>query len=620
MGAFRAPAPRAWALLGAAVAIVLVFPAGSMPHLGGTAVAPAPEAAPVSPALVESSPAWVSLSPTAGPLPPLRTSAAIADDPTDGYAVLFGGCNRHLCPMGDTWKFEGGNWTNLTSLLAVAPSPRQGSVLVDDAADGYLLLFGGRGASGVLNDAWRFSGGTWTAVVSAGPVPPARAFAQATYDSVRGAVVVFGGIAADGSLLADTWEYAAGSWTNLTPELAESPPARANAVLAFSPLLNASVLFGGSGACGTYCGDTWAFSAEGWTNRTGSPSVGPAGRQNATLTFDPGRAGLILFGGYNGVALSDTWGFTGDGWQPLTGNLSSSPGARYSASATWVSESDYVLLFGGVIGGSRLTTWALLSPLAATVIGPDGPVVPGAAVSFQGTIAGGLAPYNSTWQFGDGTAPALGLTASHTFASPGTYVVQFLVEDGAGEVATANASVWVRLTPLNVTISPSASTGSVGASLFFTALVAGGAPPYAYAWSAPAGVCSGGKSASLDCAPASEGTLQVSVTVSDASGRSVSAGLAVPIAAAPGGGSAISPTPTPAGPALGSSWGSLVVLLPIVLALSVALGVGVLMFLAARRRARALLAQRPHCYAVPAWSETPPEFTSPAPAEDAPPK
>src|SRR5215469_15862905 len=52
-------------------------------------------------------------------------------------------------------------WTNRTA--GVEPSPRWGAMAAYDAADGYLVVFGGIGNShGALRDTWTWANGKWT--------------------------------------------------------------------------------------------------------------------------------------------------------------------------------------------------------------------------------------------------------------------------------------------------------------------------------------------------------------------------------------------------------------------------------------------------------------------------
>ncbi len=264
-----------------------------------------------------------------GPAPVPRSGAALAYDAADGYSILFGGCGVHICPLGDTWKLQGGIWTNLTSSLAVAPPPRSGATFVDDVHDGYLLLFGGEGSAGAMGDAWRFSGGAWSPLVAVGDVtPPPRSGAAGVYDSVDGLVLLFGGLDASGTVLGDTWNYAGGTWTQLGGSGFVAPSPRSNAAVAFDPSDAITVLFGGQSASMGPLADTWSFHSGRWSNLSASVGTAPSARYSAATASDPGRNALVLYGGQNSTILSDSWEFSSHVWTNLGINLSSSPLAR----------------------------------------------------------------------------------------------------------------------------------------------------------------------------------------------------------------------------------------------------------------------------------------------------
>src|SRR5205807_277122 len=73
---------------------------------------------------------WTQLSPSNSP--PARFSASMAYDAADGYILLFGGAGNTVGILGDTWEFHGGQWTQLSP--ASSPSPRQYPSMVYDAA------------------------------------------------------------------------------------------------------------------------------------------------------------------------------------------------------------------------------------------------------------------------------------------------------------------------------------------------------------------------------------------------------------------------------------------------------------------------------------------------------
>jgi hypothetical protein len=75
------------------------------------------------------------------------------------------------------------------------------------AAAGSIVLFGGTGGFNgpLFGDTWRFDGEHWTQVQDIGPVP--RDSHALTFDSTRGAVLLFGGSGTNSAILGDTWEH-----------------------------------------------------------------------------------------------------------------------------------------------------------------------------------------------------------------------------------------------------------------------------------------------------------------------------------------------------------------------------------------------------------------------------
>ena len=74
-----------------------------------------------------------------------------------------------------------------------APSPRYNIGMAYDATHGQVVLFGGWGDSGDLDDTWTWDGTGWTKRKPAAS-PPARCSMGMAYDAARGEVVLFGGI------------------------------------------------------------------------------------------------------------------------------------------------------------------------------------------------------------------------------------------------------------------------------------------------------------------------------------------------------------------------------------------------------------------------------------------
>jgi hypothetical protein len=124
--------------------------------------------------------AWAAL-PSSGS-PPAREKAVMAYDPSTDSLVLFGG---DVCPvgcfagpgtvfLGDTWSFQGGSWTNLTSTAGAGPSPRCCSASAYDGATGEFLVTTGGNAPGlVYQGMWGFGPAHQSGlVITSTPISP----------------------------------------------------------------------------------------------------------------------------------------------------------------------------------------------------------------------------------------------------------------------------------------------------------------------------------------------------------------------------------------------------------------------------------------------------------------
>lgn len=192
-----------------------------------------------------------------------------------------------------------------SSAFAVNPSPRSHSRMAWDADAGELILFGGASAFDVgtsqaydSNETWAWTGARWVQRYPA-HVPPARTGHHMAYDSTRGRIVMFGGRQTVGTpngairTLNDTWVYDNGDWSEVvTPN---APPARQLGAMAYDPLRDRVVLYGGTsvaanGLDATLVSDTWEFDGTTWT-KVGDEAV-KFGRP--TMVYDAARAQMIM--------------------------------------------------------------------------------------------------------------------------------------------------------------------------------------------------------------------------------------------------------------------------------------------------------------------------------------
>src|SRR6516164_208567 len=99
-----------------------------------------------------------------------------------------------------TWAWSGNSWVKIAEF---GPPSRDSTAMT--AAANSIVLFGGGKPQTFFSDSWSFDGKHWTQVQNIGPVP--RVSHALTFDSKRGAVVLFGGTGANAAPLGDTWEH-----------------------------------------------------------------------------------------------------------------------------------------------------------------------------------------------------------------------------------------------------------------------------------------------------------------------------------------------------------------------------------------------------------------------------
>ncbi|MBP1157328.1 MULTISPECIES: cadherin-like beta sandwich domain-containing protein [unclassified Paenibacillus] len=284
--------------------------------------------------------------------PDARQAAAMAYDENAGNAVMFGG-QGNTSLLDDTWIWVGDQKTWHEELLNAAPKPskRKGAVMAYDTVSQKVLLFGGEGESGVLNDTWLWNGqaAQWEQVTGLTASPPARAGAQLAFDGRQ--LVLFGGYTGSGNAklpLGDTWLWDGTAWTQVQP--AQSPPAAYGGQMAYDG--NTAVLYGGNTGSVTITYQStgtnetkththddsspllwrWDHAAQTWSSVNGPEGYGRSGQ---VMAYDGRR--IVVFSGardyvhmYNAVLVpglklpssmyppmfgSMAYGWTGSSWE-----------------------------------------------------------------------------------------------------------------------------------------------------------------------------------------------------------------------------------------------------------------------------------------------------------------
>jgi PKD repeat protein len=192
--------------------------------------------------------------------------------------------------------------------------------------------------------------------------PSSRVLAQMAYNPVDQEDVLFGGIVSgSGHFLSDTWVFANGTWTNVTSASPHHPPQLAAGEMAFDPTENDIVLTGGvTPTQNPARPDTWVFRHNIWTNITAT-----AGKPYATLAGELAADdydGLdVLTGGVgqNSGGLPDlyTWEFANDTWTNITTAAGPGPEQSIFIDASTDFNDNGAIFFGGETPHPVATTW-----------------------------------------------------------------------------------------------------------------------------------------------------------------------------------------------------------------------------------------------------------------------
>ncbi len=193
---------------------------------------------------------------------------------------------------------------------------RQGDSGAFDVARGEIVLFGGRSTSNgsvYFGDTWVRSTGRWVAKTPA-TAPAGRTDHAMAYDPVKQEVILFGGTNAASNYLSDMWKWDGTTWTLLAP--ATKPTARYGAAMTYDATRQRMVLFGGVDSTGTL-NDTWLWNGTTWTKS--APASSPPARYQGGMTFNSATQLAVLFGGQNSSnqGLADTWIWNGTAWSQI---------------------------------------------------------------------------------------------------------------------------------------------------------------------------------------------------------------------------------------------------------------------------------------------------------------
>jgi len=225
---------------------------------------------------------WHMESPSTSPSP--RFACGMTYDAARGRVILFGG-NTGAGTASDTWEWDGTDWSLITP--DHSPPARYflgGNGLAYDPDREVVVLFGGNSGSAFLGDTWEWDGTDWTQRTPS-PSPSARDGHALAF--VPGMGVVLMGGNANSKFQDDTWRWDGTSWLQLHTPL--QMDARHRHAMAWDAGHSNLVLFGGWDFTPPF-DDTWIFEVCSETIPTrvdDTPHFANALRPNYPNPFNP---------------------------------------------------------------------------------------------------------------------------------------------------------------------------------------------------------------------------------------------------------------------------------------------------------------------------------------------
>jgi hypothetical protein len=247
---------------------------------------------------------WVTVPGAGGPA---RKEAAVTT--TKDAVVVFGGRTESTFADNETWIFRNNKWTK--SVVGPPPPGVNLSAMAYDPTRNVIVRFGGNDINGDATDqTWEFTEAAgWKKIVTVA-APPTEVGGAVFYDPKIGIVTV-GGVNKVGLTTSTTWLYEPGAaggarWSQIPT--AGLPSRRQTVALAYDEARKATVMVAGRGD--TVTDDFYTFDGKTWSNLAGVVTPRPSARDAHGLAYDPIHQQTILFGGRpsnNSLPYNDTW-------------------------------------------------------------------------------------------------------------------------------------------------------------------------------------------------------------------------------------------------------------------------------------------------------------------------
>jgi len=249
--------------------------------------------------------------------PSKRSDYDLAYDAESDRVILFGGAagnNPAAWGFDDTWAYNYN--TNTWKEMAKGPSGYLGIRLAYDSESDRVILFGGlKMTTGrYVNETWAFdfNANTWTEMKPK-TSPPGRNYPGMTYNSKADRVLVWGGLNVSGNKPVDesmwAYDFNANTWVEMKPGNDPYPAGRDAPQMVYNAKADRTILYGGTrGRI-----ETWAYDYNTNTWTLMKPAANPGSLYGHGMAYSPLADRVILFGGKTSLTqylfTGDTWGY-----------------------------------------------------------------------------------------------------------------------------------------------------------------------------------------------------------------------------------------------------------------------------------------------------------------------
>jgi Galactose oxidase, central domain len=291
---------------------------------------------------------WVNANAKLSGSAPIRWLHEMTFDSISGKIILHGGRNSFGDYLDGTHSWDGVAWTGRTNNGSIR---REGHCMAFVPSVNLTFLFGGwQDDFGRTSDTWWWddAASSWSTTSDDGDQPGPRRLAAMAFDPIRNEIILFGGDTGTNSVgfACASLDPTTKKWKILSP--ATVPPARANHSMVFDASTGRIVMFGGRNGAGVPKSDTWEWdgATRNWTKISDSTPVLGA-RTGVGMVYDERRQKTVLFGGRNTLGdLADTWEYDGltKTWTRI---LESGPPPRANHAMAYDSARGHVVVYAG---------------------------------------------------------------------------------------------------------------------------------------------------------------------------------------------------------------------------------------------------------------------------------